>query len=437
MKKIGHIIYFEYKALLRNNILKLLVLTILGVSLYGIYFGQNEVSKQAARIQQVQAFERQQFDSLLHWVSLDTTIAENKDKFQRAVSPVGVGWDKHFTYYVKNDPPVLAGLCIGQRDLFPVYYGFNVTSLQKQIYISELANPMKLLTGNFDLAYVFVFLFPLLVIALFYNLYANEQEGGTLPLLRAQATSLSTVLFSKGLARFLFLIGVTGVVLLLGFVLQGISLTTHATQFGQWFWSITLYNFLWIVMVSLIVALKRGSTLSAMLGLSLWLFFVLITPAFINISLKAAEPLPMRAKVIHTMRTTNDHFWESPKSTVINAFNAKYPQYTVSDTTNFNQWYYASFVLLDEEAADMNGQFEAQVARRNKVLDRYLWLAPAALMHEYLSGVAKTDRESYLRFLEEVTAFHQRLKTIYYPKIYANEQFTVRDLEQLKVELEH
>ncbi|MEM1118960.1 MAG: hypothetical protein AAGJ18_00840 [Bacteroidota bacterium] len=201
MKNILHILNFEWKNLGRSATLKALLLVFLAAGIYGIYFGKFEIEKQEKRILTVQKYEREKFDELLQWATLDTTIAENKAKYEQAVSPTGVGWNKHFTYYVANEAPPLAGLCLGQRDLFPAYYGFDVADLARQVNVGELANPMKLLTGNFDLSYVFVFLLPLLLIALFYDLYAAEKEGGTLSLLQAQSVSLNTILFSKGLLR--------------------------------------------------------------------------------------------------------------------------------------------------------------------------------------------------------------------------------------------
>ena len=207
MKTLIHITSFEWKTLWRSNTLKVLLFVIIGAGVYGIFFGKFEIDKQEASISQVQQHERQQFDSLLHWANLDTTVAGNKENFLKAVSPTGSGWNKHFTYYLTNKAPDAAGLCLGQRDLFPAYYGFNVTDLARQVNTSELANPMKLLTGNFDLSYVFVFLFPLLIVALFYNLYAGEKEGGTLLLLQSQSTPLKMILISKGLIRLLIVWG--------------------------------------------------------------------------------------------------------------------------------------------------------------------------------------------------------------------------------------
>ncbi|WKN44156.1 DUF3526 domain-containing protein [Tunicatimonas pelagia] len=435
MKLFTHIFQYEWKSLWRSSILKALLLVVLGAGIYGIYFGKFEVEKQETRMAQVQQYERQQFDSLLYWSTLDTTYETNQEKYQQAVSPTGVGWSKHFTYYLTHDAPPLAGLCLGQRDLFPVYYGFNVTDLARQVNVGELANPMKLLTGNFDLSYVFVFLIPLLIIALFYNIYAREKEGGTLSLLQSQPVPLTTILISKGLLRMLIVLATVTVLLLLGFLLHGISLAQQFGLFMSWLLVICGYCLLWTLLMGVVIALKRTAALSAMLGLGVWLIFTLITPALLNMFVSAQEPPPNRAEMIHAVRSLNDKNWEMPKSFVFDRFYQENPDFPPADTADFNQWYYASFVLLDSEANALKQQFEAQVAERNQMLKRWEWLAPAAMVHEKLSTLSQTDRRSHQEFVTEMYAYHQGLKDLYYNKIFSSEMFGTADLETLSARL--
>ena len=434
MKILLHIIRYEWMNLWRSNTLKVLLVVVFGAGMYGIYFGKFEIQKQELRMQQVQQYERQQFDSLLHWVLLDTTLADNQVKFRQATSPTGVGWNKHFTYYLSNDAPDAAGLCLGQRDLFPVYYGFNVTDLARQVNVGELANPMKLLTGNFDLSYVYVFLFPLLVIALFYSLYAGEKEGGTLSLLRAQPMALPMVLLSKGLLRLLLVWGLALVLLVLGFVFQGISFT-NIGLFSQWLFLVFGYCLLWAVLMGVVVWLRRGTALSAMMGLAVWLIFTLIAPALLNLFVLANEPLPNRAEVIHVVRNLNDKNWESPKSFVFEKFYSENPQYNQGDTTDFSKWYYASFTLLDKEADLLKVNFEEQVNKRNALIEKWQWLAPAATVHEKLAEISNTDRQSHIKFLDEVYQYHEELKELYYARIFDGQQFSVEDLELISQKL--
>jgi ABC-2 type transport system permease protein len=431
MKDMFHIISFEWKMLWRSNTVKTLLFVIIGAGIYGIFFGKFEIDKQNERIRQVEKYSTEKFDSLLTWATLDTTLTENKEKFAKAVTPTGVGWSKHFSYCISNQPGSAAGLCLGQRDLYPVYYRVNITDLSRQVNAAELANPMKLLTGNFDLSYVFIFLFPLLILSLLYNLYADESEKGTLSLLRSQPVSLRKILFYKGLLRFMIIWGLACILLFLGFLLQGISLLENFTLFIQWLWVITLYIFFWTLVMTMIIALKSGSSISAMIGLGIWIVFTLIVPALINLTVSSYYPLPNRAEVTDAVRAMNDQNWSSPSSFVLEQFYGENPEYDDGDTTDLHKWYYASFTLLDREARKVAKEIDQRVEQRNSKIREWEWLAPAAMAHERLSQISGTDRQSHQKFLDKVRVSHAELQRIYFARIFRGENFTVEDLEEI------
>jgi ABC-2 type transport system permease protein len=69
------------------------------------------------------------------------------------------------------------------------------------IHNNDIENPSHLLSGHFDLAFVIVYLFPLLIFALSYNLLSAEREIGTLRLLMSQPLALRTLVPGKVLVR--------------------------------------------------------------------------------------------------------------------------------------------------------------------------------------------------------------------------------------------
>jgi ABC-2 type transport system permease protein len=406
----------------------MLVLVVAITGVYGIYFGKYEIEKQETKIAEVQEYEVSQFREMLESVRLDTTIQSNKDLFVQAVTPR----INHHTYFFAHQAHPMSGLSLGQRDLFPVYYGITVRDLGRQTNVTELANPMKLLAGNFDLSYVIVFLFPLVIIALFYSLYSSEKEEGILPLLSSQTTSSAFIFFVKGIVRFSIVLVLAITLLILAFVIHGISLAEYASEFGTWMAFFFFYFLFWSLLMGTVVALKRSSSLNAMMGLGLWLVFTLITPSLLNLIILTQEPLPNRAEGIHAVRELNDKIWESPKSFVFDTFYAENPHYNDGDTADFDKWYYASFTLLDEAATKIDEGFEEQIAQRNGLLDSWMWVAPPALLHDKLVDISETGRKDHLEFKDELKTYHEELKQIYYAKIYASEEFTIEDLEALE-----
>lgn len=88
-------------------------------------------------------------------------------------------------------------------------------------------------------------------------------------------------------------------------------------------------------------------------------------------------------------------------------------------------------MLLDKAASSLNAQFEEQVKSRNALLNKWHWLAPAAMVHEQMSKITQTDRESHLEFVREVYAHHERLRALYYDRIFEGKVFSMKDLERL------
>jgi ABC-2 type transport system permease protein len=101
----------------------------------------------------------------------------------------------------------LGPVALGQSDLFPSQY--DVTNQSSVVFMnpSDIESPWHLMSGHFDLAFVIVYLLPLLIFALSYNLLSAERENGTLRLLLSQPLRLRTLLAGKLSVRAAVLLG--------------------------------------------------------------------------------------------------------------------------------------------------------------------------------------------------------------------------------------
>src|SRR3546814_6574788 len=61
----------------------------------------------------------------------------------------------------------------------------------------EIENPLNLMTGTFDISFVVIFLLPVFIIALTYDMLSGEKESGTLALAMTQPVSLRTFMAGK------------------------------------------------------------------------------------------------------------------------------------------------------------------------------------------------------------------------------------------------
>ena len=80
-------------------------------------------------------------------------------------------------------PNEFSFIATGQSDMYthfksPTVYGNNFA-----LDYSEMVNPVQLLFGNFDFAFVIIYILPLLIISFTFNILSKEKELGTLRLL--------------------------------------------------------------------------------------------------------------------------------------------------------------------------------------------------------------------------------------------------------------
>ena len=108
-------------------------------------------------------------------------------------------------YYLRftliKKPSNINAISIGQSDVTPLLQAVTIRGLEGQKYDSDFENPSLLLSGNLDLGFVIIYLFPLILIAISYNLYSEEKELGTWRILAAQTAGKGKFLYKKLLVR--------------------------------------------------------------------------------------------------------------------------------------------------------------------------------------------------------------------------------------------
>jgi ABC-2 type transport system permease protein len=226
----------EWKLLTRNYLQLAIIVLFAAAALYAVHYGNAVINRQSATIQYIRQQNALDQQQLIKGLDADTTTAKGLAAWEKAAYPSKVRF--FLNYYAIDEPAPFARLSIGQRDVNAYYLQLNAQNLYLQLFRSEIANPRKLLAGNFDLSFVIIYLLPLLIIAFTYNLLSDEQERGTLPLLRIQPVPLHHII----LCKLFFWVGITMALLLfiscIAFVWSGIPITAA----GQMVWWLLISN---------------------------------------------------------------------------------------------------------------------------------------------------------------------------------------------------
>jgi ABC-2 type transport system permease protein len=334
-----------------------------------------------------------------------------KDEFSDPMNPAWVGGYLGPRYAVMPPAPA-AVLAVGQSDLYPTY--FRVSSLSKQAVLrnEELANPLHLLVGRFDLAFVFVTLYPLLILGVSYNLLSAERERGTLSMMLSQPVTLRQVVTGKTLVRAAVVCGAVCLCTLVCLSLSGVALLSNEVLWRVFlgFVVIVIYGGFWFALAFAVNAWGRGSVTNAIALAGAWLVVVVIIPACLNVLVTSAYPVPSRVELIQTIREATTQ-GRAQTGQLLSRYYEDHPELAPQENgasvPDFMIELYTVQAAVAQRVEPLLTRFDAQLFRQQVLVDRLRLASPALLTHEALTDLAGTSMARYRHFRMFVERYHR------------------------------
>lgn len=341
--------------------------------------------------------------------------------------------------YVVLPNASLAALAIGQSDMIPNYYAITYRSKVQFMYDTEVENPWNLLAGHLDLAFVIVFVLPLLIFAISYNLLSSEREQGTLRMLCSQPLAISTLLVGKVAARAVCLLS-GAAVLPIAFLLIILPATRGLQELIlllSWGALVTAYGLFWFAVAVLVNTAKRSSSANALILTAIWTVLVLIAPIAINVVVSWLSPAPSRTELASRTRVVTAESLRRYE----NLYSADYRYTSNPDVLTVKDGHIEvpermrAFFLakkdVDERIEELLQLFDQQLAAQQQWVDRFAFLSPAIIVNEAMSSVAGNGSRRYLVFKRQVESFHNAWRRYFYPRILEGRAITPSDLTSL------
>ena len=425
---IGRIVHHEWRAL-ASDATVWVVAAIFGIAIgYGVWNGARWVAFQTDALASAATEEATRYEKLQAQVTALQQPGAKVSPFTDPRSPTNVGGRLGPRYAVLPPGP-LAPLAIGQSDLLPYYFKVSTEARENIVATTEIENPNRLLAGRFDLAFVIIFLYPLLILALTYNMLSSEQEQGTLPLALSQPVSLVTLVTGKVLLRALLLLAVVVAFLALALVVGGADLSAPGvlTRVMIWFAVVVSYGAFWFALAVAVASLGRNSTTNATILASAWLVLIVMTPSLFNMAATSFYPVPSRVEMVQAMREAQD---EANKggSQALARFYEDHPELATGDPAqamnDFNVVRVAVNDDVERRVRPVVNNYEQQIARQQRVIDSLQFLSPAILMQGALNDIAGTGTDRHRDYLAQVDAYHEEWRDYFVPKIFAKTQIT-------------
>lgn len=390
-----------FKSFFRTKIFLISLVLLLTVGVISILIGKQYLVKQEKTIAAAQVYQEESIKKNVEYHSEDLGL---------------------LLYYLRftltKKPENISAISIGQSDVNPLLQAVTIRGLEGQKYDTDFENPSLLMSGNLDLGFVIIYLFPLVLIAMTFNLYSEEKEWGTWRILAAQTSGKARFLLKKLLVRVLF---VFAVLILLMFMASAILQIPMDQNFWALFLQSILYVLFWSTLCFWMVSFLKNSSFNALALISIWVVLTILFPAVVNNYVINKYQVPEALDAMVEQRDGYHEKWDMEKSATMDGFFEAYPQfkkYPVPEDEFSWIWYYGMQHMGDLAARETSAEMMEKVMLRNKVSEKVALFVPT--MHAQLSfnNLAGTDMISHLDFLKSLTEFHTNLREGFYTKIF-------------------
>jgi ABC-2 type transport system permease protein len=321
-------------------------------------------------------------------------------------------------------PAPLSPIASGTRTLLPqaVRVSTSVHLTAERETETPMTGPTRLATGSFDPSFLFIVLFPLVVIALSYELLAGERERGTLAMLLSQPISQQSLVLGKAIARAAILLAVTLASGFIGLIVAGADLGAPNAWFHVLLYALVLIGWTALWFAAAVAINSRGGTAAgnALRLVGAWLVIVVVIPGLTGVVVDTVYPAPSGVEVISEAREAAQEIEQE--------FNDATGRHDDSDkAADYGKRVVDLQQRLAAKSAPVLEHLREQRDERRAILAWLEFASPAMLVRGSLERIAGSDSARHARFEAQVDTFHSTFRAYFAEKIRRGGNFTVED----------
>jgi len=301
------------------------------------------------------------------------------------------------SYSFKRPSPAIV-YSIGQTEQYGFYKNVTFYSNPYDADMSEeIANPERIQSGTLDFSFVMLFLLPLLLLVLMYNIKGSEAEQGFLPLIYVQTGAKNWWLLMRTsfYALMMFLV-------LVGLMLYGAMLTNVFGE-GSAFWKILLcfaaYLLIWVVAYFLILKSGKNTVSNTLQMVGLWLLFAFIIPATVLQWISIKKPTSLLTEFLDVKRDGLDEIYEESSDDIAQRTTELYEGLEIPDDggefwTNDTK-YFSVTALFNEDLKTFGEQIEEENNSKNQMVKNTYWFNPVTFFQNQINSLTETHYNDY------------------------------------------
>lgn len=439
MKSFSLILRNEWRIMIADKSL-ILVCTLLTLLLvYAVFIGLSEAVSRDDRVRKLVSQQEQKQSGVIEQIQRIVSGHEKPDVFANPLNPALVGSGLG-SFYAIMPSSALSPLALGQSDLLPDHYKVSTRNKTTFMYQAENESPWNLLTGRFDPVFVLVYLLPLFIFAISYNLLSSEKEQSTLRMQLSNSVTLQTLMLGKLFARLVPVLGVAILAIIVPFLIfrgDAVKLSGELPHLAVIILIIGAYGFFWFTVTFFVNSFGFSSASNAMILVGTWVFLVLVAPVLLNVFVSRMSPAPSRIELAtETRLITIDGLNRYHELLSSDYRHIKDPSMLVPNDGKFEvpkrlKAFYLINKVVDEKIEILLGNFESRLRDQQDLVERFGFVSPSVLAYEGLVSLAGTGTRRYQDFKQQVNDYHREWKEFFEPRIMSGRIMTQADFEKL------
>ena len=404
MSKYLNISRFEYFHLV-NAPYKIISILLYAISIfYGCQTGYDLFKKHNIEIKSIEN-KNSDFENkmLVQYDELEQGLIE-KPRRDPTV-PYWAIWNTP-SYALKN-PSAMIVFSTGQAEQYGYYKKVtNWSTIFDNDLAEEIANPERLALGTLDFGFVLLFLTPILLIILLFNIGGLERDNSFDKLIYLNDISKKAWLATRFSYYFLIVFILICLLLIPYAILSG-ALKNELTSFFTLLATIFLYVLLWTFVFYLINYWGKGSVDQAIKMISVWVVLSIIMPGLFHQITSIKFSTNYMVDYLDVARDQRYEIFDMSTDTLqkelLMSFpmlkNSTYAQDTTIDKGIVNRSISGLVNVLNKKAAV---KIEKESELKNNYVRSTLILNPLMYFENKINEISKTDYYAYRRFRENI-----------------------------------
>jgi len=273
-----NIFLFEFKHFARNKAKIFSYLFFVLLCILSIYNGYDLMNTQLETISEIKAKKDLEINKILGWHDSGEVGPEDKP-WVNITDPY---WSIRYTpTYIFKEPSPLFPLGIGQAEQFGFYKKITRwSSTYDTDMVEEISNYERLINGNIDFSFLIIFLLPILLIILTYNINGMEKDLRFDKLIFIQNNKVNFWLLNRLLFYLILLIiSINFLIVSVGFV-NGFD--NNIDTVLKLILISNLYIFCFALIFFFINKYSNTSSSAAFKMISIWLMFCVVIPGTVH-----------------------------------------------------------------------------------------------------------------------------------------------------------